>query len=53
VNCLKSIFGGLGISGIMIKRYASILKCDIMVTPFTYLGMSVGEIIEGVIFGMG
>ena len=29
--------------GSMIHRFAAILNCEVMVTPFVYLGMQVGE----------
>jgi len=35
--------GGLGVEQIMIQRFAAILNCEVMITPFLYLGLSIGE----------
>jgi len=36
VNFLKSRIGGLGINQLMLQHFATILNCDVMVTPFVY-----------------
>ena len=43
VNFLKSRIGGVGIDQTAILCFTSILICDVMKTPFKYLGMPVGE----------
>jgi len=42
VNFFKSRIGGLGIDQLMLQRFAAILNCDVMGTPFVYLGLLVG-----------
>ena len=42
VNFMKSRVGGLGVDKLVIQRFATILNCDVMNTPFKYLGMIVG-----------
>ena len=39
---MKSKIGGLGVEQIMLQRLAAILNCEVMVTPFLYLVLSVG-----------
>jgi len=41
-NFLKSEIGKLGIDQLMLQRYVAILNCDVMGTPFVYMGMLVG-----------
>ena len=43
VNFMKSKIGGLGVEQIMMQSFAVILNCEVMVTPFLYLGLSVRE----------
>ena len=42
VNYSKSKVGGVGVNMNQTKIFASILNCDIMKAPFSYLGMMVG-----------
>jgi len=42
VNFMKSKLGGLGVEQIMIQRFVTIFNFEVMVTPFVYLGFSVG-----------
>jgi len=42
VNYSKSKVGWKGISSDKLSRFASVLNCDVMKVPFTYLGMKVG-----------
>ncbi|XP_068477316.1 uncharacterized protein [Phaseolus vulgaris] len=53
VKFLKSRIGGLGVDQIMIQRFAAILNCEVMVTHFVYLGMSLEGVIRKVRFGVG
>jgi len=43
VNYSKSKVGGVGVNVNQMMVYASNLNCDIMRTPFSYLGVMVGE----------
>jgi len=52
VNFLKSSIEGVGIDLFMIWGFASILNCDVMNTPFKYLGMSVGGVMREKLLGM-
>jgi len=38
---MKSKIGGLGVEQIMMQHFATILNCEVMETPFLYLGLSV------------
>jgi len=42
VNFLKSRIGGVGVEQTEILSFASVLNCEIMRTPFKYLGLPVG-----------
>ena len=42
VNFLKSRIGGTGVDHFLLQRFAVILNCDTMVSPFVYLGLPVG-----------
>jgi len=42
VNFLKSRIGGTGLDQCSLQRFAAILNCKVMVTPFVYLGLPVG-----------
>ncbi|XP_068461575.1 uncharacterized protein [Phaseolus vulgaris] len=42
VNFLKSRLGGTGMDHVSLQRFAAILNCDTMVSPFVYLGLPVG-----------
>ena len=42
VNFAKSRIGGTGLDQVVLQRFTTILNCDTMVSPFIYLGMSVG-----------
>jgi len=42
VNFLKRRLGGLGMDTSSLQRFASILNCNVMVTPFVYAGLPVG-----------
>jgi len=42
VNFLNSRIGGLGIDLTTIQHFMAILKCDMILTLFKYLGMLVG-----------
>jgi len=42
VNLLKSRIGGVGVEQMEILSSASVLNCEIMRTPFKYLGLPVG-----------
>ena len=42
VNFLKSRIGGTGLDQSSLLRFAAILNCKVMVTPFVYLGLLVG-----------
>ena len=42
VNFLRNSIGGVGVDHHMICRFADILNCKVMKTPFKYLGMLVG-----------
>jgi len=52
-NFSKSRIGGVGVDQIRIHRFAAILNCEVMVTPFVYLGMQVGVAIRDERFGLG
>jgi len=39
---MKRKIGGFGVEKIMIQRFVTILNCEVMTTPFIYLGLSVG-----------
>jgi len=52
VNFLKSRIGGVGVKQTKIMSFTSVLNCEIMRTPFKYLGLPIGDAIRGVIFGM-
>ena len=39
---MKSKIGGLGVEQIMLQRFTTILNCEVMVTRFLYLCLSVG-----------
>jgi len=52
VNFLKSRIDGVGVDQIMIQRFAKILNCDMMKTPFKYLGMLEVGVTREVHFGM-
>jgi len=42
VNFLKSRIGGTRVSQFLLRSFAAILNCDMMVSPFVYLGLPVG-----------
>jgi len=42
VNFVKSRIGGMGLRQLSLRRFAAILNCDMMVSPFVYLGLPVG-----------
>ena len=42
MNFLKSRIDGLGIDQITLQRFAVVLNCGVMTTPFKYLGLLVG-----------
>jgi len=42
VNFVKSIIGEMGMSQLSLRRFTAILNCDVMVSPFVYLGLPVG-----------
>jgi len=42
VNILKSRIGETGLDQSSLQHFAAILNCKVMVTPFVYLGLSVG-----------
>ena len=42
VNFVKSRIGGTGLSHGSLRSFANILKCDVMGSPFVYLGLPVG-----------
>jgi len=52
VNYMKSQIGGVGCSQIMLQSFATILNCDVMKTPFKYLGMLVRGVIKEESFGI-
>jgi len=52
VNFTKSKIGGVGADQFMLLSFAAILNCDVMKTPFIYLGILVGGVIRRVLFGM-
>ena len=39
----KSKIGGTGIDQLSLQQFATILNCDVRVTPFIYLGLSIGR----------
>ena len=41
VNFSKSRIGGLGLSQLSLRSFATILNCDVMASPFVYLGLPV------------
>ena len=43
---MKSKIGGLGGEQIMLQRFTAILNCEVMVTHFLYLGLSVGGCVQ-------
>jgi len=53
VNFMKRRNGGMGVDQITIYRFAAILNCEVMVTPFVFLGMSVGGSIREGSSGLG
>jgi len=42
VNFSKSRIGGVGVDHTVIQQYAAILNCEVMKTPFKYLGFLLG-----------
>jgi len=42
VNFLKSRIGGVGVKGTKILSFVSVINCEIMRTPFKYLGLPIG-----------
>jgi len=52
MNFLKSRIRGIGVDQNEILRFAIILNCNVMKSPFKYLGMHVGGVIRGECFGM-
>jgi len=42
VNFSKSRIGGVGVDHTVIQQFATILNCEVMKTPFKYLGLLVG-----------
>jgi len=42
VNFQKSSVGGIGCNNLLLQRFATVLNCATMKTPFKYLGMPVG-----------
>ena len=42
MNFLKSSIGGVGVDAYSIRCFAKMLNCDVMKTPFKYLGMPFG-----------
>jgi len=42
VNFLKSRIGGTGLDQLSLRRFAANLNCDVMSSPFVYLGLPVG-----------
>ena len=42
VNFVKSTISGLGLDQSLLQNFAAILNCKVMVTPFVYLGLSIG-----------
>jgi len=42
VNFSKSRIGRLGVDKSEIQRFVALLNCDVMNTPFKYLGLNVG-----------
>jgi len=42
VNFMKSRLGGLGVKQLTIQHFVAILNCEVTMTPFVYLGMTVG-----------
>ena len=42
VNFLKSKIGGTGLDQLLLQRFATILNCDVMGSPFVYLGLPIG-----------
>lgn len=42
----------MGVDQTTLQRFVAILNCDVMVTPFTYLGMSVGGALREERFGV-
>jgi len=51
VNFSKSRIGGVGVDHTEIQQYAAILNCEVMKTPFKYLGLLVGGVTEEFRFG--
>ena len=51
VNFLKSSIGGVGVDSFIIQGFTVILNFDVMKTPFIYLGLLVGGVIRGKLFG--
>ena len=51
VNLSKSIIGGVGVDHTEIQQYAAILNCEVMKTPFKYLGLLGGESHESFVLG--
>jgi len=52
VNFSKSRIGGVGVDHTMIQQYAAILNCEVMKTPFKYLGLLVGGVTSESRFGL-
>jgi len=53
VNFSKNMLGGVGINQLHMRNYASMLNCDVMKTPFKYLGMEIGGNHRRIIFWEG
>ena len=52
VNFSKSSIRGVGVDHIVIQQYVAILNCEVMKTPFKYLGLLVGGVTSESRFGM-
>ena len=53
VNYMKSRIGGVGCNQYLVQSCATILNCEVMKTPFKYLGMSIRGTIKGEVSGRG
>jgi len=52
VNFVKSRIGRMRLSQLSLRRFAAILNCDVMISPFVYLGCRLVGAISVVTFGM-
>ena len=53
MNFMKSRIGGLRVDHTTMQQFATIINCEVMTTPFKYLGMVVGGCHKKGVFWVG